>query len=538
MISRVEQTNWVLAWTIFLGFLLAIFLGVTIASSEDPVFAYITAFFCFIVYIAYFKKFTWQIALLLCYIGLTYRPFGFEFTSLELTCGLLGLLAAVTVWQKRPRERLGVLASNSLTLVRWLLLAWIVYVAIHMVYNLVNPLRPAEFVLKNALKPYFAALVPMLMLWYFSGNPTGIRTKDNIMRTLALLTLVGLIFNIGVTCYGILTHSAVADPQAPIWYSGTFLIPGINAKDNPYMLKSLGPSAVFLGAIALYMGRRETGVPKGMAIILLLLGLVGTLLSSARAALAAAVLLVSAMLLIRKQVVAFVMILLLAGVLILVANLFSDQINRDAPLAVARPLQWAMVNKSKEAWGSIENSSQWRHELFLMAIAEWRSEPRIFWFGRGTYGFGTDDFVAMQLYGGFESLKETSLRRGATHNLVTDLLVTYGLVGCVLYYSLILAIIRFLWKAYRSPDTSFVAQALSLFCLIGYASNLPIATVGGGIYPIDMILLLILTIATLHHSQRRETAQEPSAQLHNKLAGHVASQGCPNHLIISLSLTK
>src|SRR4029077_7324226 len=105
------------------------------------------------------------------------------------------------------------LKHGSFSLLRGFLLLWVVYVAIHMWYNIYSPLRPAEFALKNALKTYFEALMPIALLWYFSGKPTGIRIRGNITRTLAILLLVGVIFNIAITCYGILTHHNVVDPE-------------------------------------------------------------------------------------------------------------------------------------------------------------------------------------------------------------------------------------------------------------------------------------------------------------------------------------
>jgi O-antigen ligase len=214
------------------------------------------------------------------------------------------------------------------------------------------------------------------------------------------------------------------------------------------------------------------------------------------------------MLLLRKQILAFGLILIVVGFFVLVANLFSGWVNHNAPLAVARPLQWVMFTKSKEAFGSIENSSLWRRELFQRAITEWQSDPRIFWFGRATYGFGVSDFVAQRIYGGFEAMQTTSLRRGTTHNLVTDLLVTYGLVGCILYYGMILAIIGFLWKVYRSREVPAATKSLVLVCLVSTTVFLAIASVGGGYYSVESIWLLIVLIAMLYQHRPPKADEE------------------------------
>ena len=507
--ATIERINWGLAGVTLAGLVLATFIAISIGSGGYVTLVCLAAFLGFVTYIIYFQKYTWQIALLICYTGLFFWPVGFRLGPTELTSGLGVLLAVTTGWQKRAVERVGILKHSSFSLLRGLLLLWIVYVAIHMWYNIYSPLRPSEFALKNALKTYFEALMPMALLWYFSGKPTGIRIKGNITRTLAILLLVGVIFNLAIACYGILTHHNVADPE--VQYSPAFLIPGINAFENPYMLRVLGPALVLFGATTLCLGQPAARVSRTLSALLVLVGSLGSVLSGGRATIATAVLLVLAMLLVRKQIGAFLIILILAALFILFVNVFSDWINHRVPVAIARPLQWVMVSKNKQAEGSIESSSRWREELFSRAIAEWRSDPRIFWFGRATYGFGVNDFRAMRISGGFEAGIDSSLRRGETHNLLTDLLVTYGLVGCVLYYSLAVAIISFLWIAYRSPTVPSVLKPLRLICLITFVSYPITASIAAGLYSAENMWLLIVFVAALY--QHDSLSNEPNATI-------------------------
>jgi O-antigen ligase len=504
--ANLERINWALAGVTLAGLVLATFLAISIGSGGYLTLICFAAFLGFLTYVIYFQKYTWQIALLICYTGLFFWPLGFRVGSTELTCGLGFLLAVTTGWQRRPVERVGVLKHGSFSLLRGLLFVWIIYVAIHMWYNISNPLLPSEFALKNAFKTYFEVLMPMVLLWYFSRNPTGIRIKGNIMRTLAIVLLVGVFFNMAITCYGILTHHNVADPE--VQYRPAFLIPGINAFENPFMLRALGPMAVLLGAITLCLARDSTGVSRKLSVFLLLVGFLGSLLSSGRAAVTIAVFLVLTMLLLRKQILAFLIILILAGLFVLFVNVFSDWINHRLPVALSRPLQWVMVSKNEEAEASIESSSRWRRELFKMAIDEWRSNPRIFWFGRATYAYGAEDYRSLQVSGGFEGTKDSSLRRGFTHNLITDLLVTYGLVGCILYYCLVLAIVFFLWTVYRSAEVRTMVKPLGLLCLMLSLEQVMYASIGGGFYPIDQAWLLIVLLAVLYRHEPAELRQE------------------------------
>jgi O-antigen ligase len=243
---------------------------------------------------------------------------------------------------------------------------------------------------------------------------------------------------------------------------------------------------------------------------MLAVGFVGSLLSSGRAAVIIALFLVLATLLLRKKFAAFLIILILAGLFVLFINVFSDRINRTLPVALSRPLQWVMVSKNKEAESSIESSSRWREKLFKMAIAEWRSDPRIFWFGRATYAYGVNDYVAARIVGGFEAELDSSLRRGATHNLLSDLLVTYGLIGCILYYCLLLAIIFFLWTIYRSANILPVVKPLSLLCFMASLEYVVYASVGGGFYPTEHVWVVIVLLAVLYRYGPAELQQEPA----------------------------
>ncbi len=505
--ANIERMNWAPIGVMVAGLVFATFVAFSIGSGGYLTLVCLAAFLGFVAYIIYFQKYTWQIALLICYTGLFFWPLGFRVGPTELTCGLAVLLAVTTGWQKRSVERVGILKHRSFSLLRGLLLLWIVYIAFHIWYNISNPLLPSEFALKNALKTYFEALMPIALLWYFSGNPTGIRIKGNIMRTLAILLLLGVIFNIAITCYGILTHHNIVDPE--VQYRPAFLIPGINAFENPFMLRVLGPMTVLLGAITLCLPRDSTGVARTLSVFMLAVGFLGSLLSSGRAAVIIALLLVLATLLLRKQIGTFLIILILSTSFVLFVNVSSDWINHKVPVAISRPLQWVMVvSKNKEAEASIESSSRWRQELFKMAIAEWRSNPRIFWFGRATYAYGVDDYLTMRISGGFEGGMESSLRRGATHNLLTDLLVTYGLIGCILYYCLVIAIILFLWAVYRSADIPPVVKPLSLLCLMSSLEYVVYASVGGGFYPTEQAWLLIVLLTVLYRYRPAELHQE------------------------------
>jgi O-antigen ligase len=224
-------------------------------------------------------------------------------------------------------------------------------------------------------------------------------------------------------------------------------------------------------------------------------GAVGAAVSGGRATLIIGTLSVCGILLLRRKIIALFCLLLLGIVGAAVANLSADWINTKADPFLQRSLQSILIHKKGEAIKSIENSTDWRREVFDRAIEEWRSSPRIFWTGRGTYGFGTADETSMLIVGGYRALIEISLRRGATHNLISDLLVTYGLIGAVLYLTLVGAILRFLWTLYHRRDLSPPAANLAVAAFVASVLWLIYSLIGGNYYPAECVWFMIILVA-------------------------------------------
>ena len=114
--ANIERINWSLVGVMVGGLVLATFLAISIGSGGYLTVVCLAAFLAFVAYIIYFQKYTWQIALLICYTGLFFWPLGFRVGSTELTCGLAVLLAITTAWQKLPVERVGVLKHRSFSI--------------------------------------------------------------------------------------------------------------------------------------------------------------------------------------------------------------------------------------------------------------------------------------------------------------------------------------------------------------------------------------------------------------------------------------
>jgi O-antigen ligase len=133
-----------------------------------------------------------------------------------------------------------------------------------------------------------------------------------------------------------------------------------------------------------------------------------------------------------------------------------------------------------EAKGDIDASSNWRWLLATRAFDEWKSNSRKFFIGRGVHAFTERDIVAVKLEGYFGAM-EVSLRRGATHNIVTDLLITVGLLGTILYVSVFIGFIISMLKILRlAKDSKNITYDTLFVCLLFSVSMIPVFILGGG----------------------------------------------------------
>ncbi|MGI9089239.1 MAG: hypothetical protein ACR2HH_16110 [Chthoniobacterales bacterium] len=481
------QANLGLVAAIVIGLLLATVLGFTVGASEIIPIALMSASAVIVLFVAGLYRYIWQIALFLLFFFFSYRPTSFSFGPLEISCALGAGVIALFIWQKSPRELPAILTEGSFIFLRRALFIWLLYVALHMVYNIVLPYRPSEFSLNNSIKSYFAVSAPFLLLFYFGRSPRGLVVRKDFYWTISRLCFLGLLINLGVRFYQLVG-------------GGTAYIPIIKATSDVYALRTLGPLSMMLGTIGITApAGRKTLIRYVTYWLLLLLGAAGCSVSAGRITLLIGFLMVCAVLVIRRKVGALFLVVIVGILGAAIANLSADWINSQADPFVQRSLQWILIHKKgSEALTTIEGSSNWRRELFNRATDEWRSDPRIFWTGRATYGFGVADETALLISGGYEAIMDSALRRGTTHNLISDLLLIYGVIGLVLYLAVYTSIILFLWKLYRMRSLSPPAANLTLACLVGSLSWFVYSVVGGNFYSIEYVWFLIVLIGALY----------------------------------------
>lgn len=480
------QANLLILGVIIIGLLIAILFGAILGQSEFVPILLIAAVLGAVIFAVGLYRYVWQMALFFLFFAFSYRPTSFSFGALEVSSALGVGLITIFIWQKRGAELPPLFRAPFTIFLQRTLFVWLLYLALHLVFNVTSPYRPGEFALGNAVKSYFSVAAPLLLLFYFIRSPASVIVGKDFFWTIARLCLIGLFINLGVRFYELAT-------------GGTVYIPGIKASENIYALRTIGPLSMMLGAVGITAGgERKTFIRYVIYWLLLLIGATGSALSAGRVTLLIGFASVCGVLVMRRKVVALFLVMVIGILGAALANLCADWINTEANPYLERSLQWMLLHKKGESIRTIESSTDWREDLFRRAIAEWRSNPRVFWTGRATYGFGVADETAILISGGYEALIETALRRGATHNLISDLLVTYGIVGLILYLAVYVAIIRFLWSLLSRRDLSPPAANLVLACFVGSLSWFVYSVAAGNFYPTEYVWFIIILVGAFY----------------------------------------
>lgn len=495
--------------------IIALILGVQLGSGDYYSAALWFGIGLSALYIVHLHRYTWQIATFMVFLGFSLYPLGFEITADHvafLLGAMLGMLYLLSSRGLRPNRELSDCGVRGMQVG---MLLWICYGAVHLTWNHFFPYLPSEYAFKNAIKSYFPAFGMTALLLWFLIKPNGIRAGRNWGTVLVGILVLSLVVNIAVAIYNISIGFGILDQafegsgaMAPT----SLLIPVINLTPGFYILRTISSIAVAMGLLFLTSSSgpaRRNVWGRVLVVAAVILGIAGAVLSSGRGVIIVTGGYAFMIALFRRRLILLVASAFAGLLLIVFVNLFSVQINQDAPYFVQRSLQMFMIEKGVSA-RTIENSSEWRQELAEMAFEEWRSDARITFFGRASYSYSEADRNLTEQLGGYEAGKISSLRRGATHLLVTDCLIQYGIVGLILYYLMLLSIIRFLYLLHREQrrrETEF--HVLTLFLLISFVLMLPMSLVTGAWIATQhgwLLLLLIVGYAQEVRSRREQVS--------------------------------
>jgi hypothetical protein len=511
--DKIKQAQLKVPIAICAGLVLCILVGLLVGGASFVTLKRVGLVLLFAAYALFLQQHTWKIGLAVALLGLNHIGWGFKISTTELSGMVAGLLISITWWRKMRVARPEMMETFLFRIFNLSMLAWLVYSGFHAVYTIMDPFNPYEFALKNFLKTVSGMTGPVALLFYFIHRPRGIIADSNMLRPLIVLGLTALIINIGIRIWGVM--HGIYNPEIAMQLSeeeGYFVVPGFDLIEDPYILRTISPllattCAVVIGSSWL---RQRSPLLRASVILMHLLCFVGAIVSGGRATIVFVFGLSAAALWLRGHYRIVLATALFGVIVALPLNLLPGALNSFPPV-LQRSLQMIVFTQESEyAITSIGTSSSWRWELFKRSIAEWRSDPRIFWFGRATYKFGMEDIIARKRNIG-EADMDISLRRGATHSLLTDLLVVYGICGLVIYFCFVISLLWLLWKMYRRKSMDEVGKMMSLICFLFLAFTFSYGIIGGATFPISVTWLLI---ALFGYCYREIPAREI-----NRLAG-------------------
>jgi O-antigen ligase len=466
-----------------------------------------------VVWILFFQQHTWKVILCYSFLGFLNFAFGFMVADLELALLLSAVLGGTTWWHKNVMERPPVLKHWVFGWFNTICFLWLLYVVGHTIYNIYEPFRPQDYSFKNLIRTTEIWTGPLFMAFYFSLRPRWIMVRQSFPRVMAWLMFFSLVVNILIRLYHFVTGEigGAFDPNDPMSaMEGYVTIPILELTENVFALRGLAPLVMlFSGAcVSTQWFKQQSRGTRRLFHILMILSLTGAAMSGGRGTLAVTMVLFMGVLFVQKRVGLLMACLGAFAVMLAAANVLSDYV-RKAPPLLRRSVNWALIHPDAEATESISGSSDWRFNLFQAALDEWKSDPRIFWFGRATYAYGSGDFTAILLQGE-EGKLQTSLRRGDTHNMVTDLLVCYGICGLILFFATVLSFLYLVWMIRRSEHTDELGKMMALVIFVQMGYTFAYGVLGGGNFPVQVAWLYIVLVSWLyhqHHSARSEEAR-------------------------------
>jgi len=434
-------------------------------------------------------------------LDVTMQPLGFKMEMSVLIGALFAPVFLLTIWRKDivPSPIL-IKYSQGFRALTFIVLG---YIGVHFWYTWRDPVLPFSF--GNVGKSYYNIIFPFVLILLFLLKPPSVNIPKNPIRFISWILFAGLVFNIILFTYGtyFLGFGSSEFEGDEVTHSVLY-IPFLNLIENKYALRMLGPfTALF--AVTILTSPLESSKEARMRLflwVLLFLSFLGSLISMGRATVLFTMFLSSGMFIWRRRF-APLLFFFCIGIFAIITVRFSYEYNPTLiPMPIQRTVALIPGMEMEKAKGSIEGSSDWRYKIFQMALADWQSTPRSFWFGRSTSTVSGSDTAQAAIAALKENVVlDVSLKRAATHNLITDLLVNIGLIGALLVFLLWAFCVLLLFRLARLsfPDSAerqlfIVAGIFGLFTLI-------YGVIGGATFPMQTVVLTCMGVLFFKKSE-------------------------------------
>jgi hypothetical protein len=419
-----------------LGLLVALLLGSLVGESNWAVLSTVAA----LLVIASLAQFTARNLVLVCLSVATLdfwmAPTGFRISPMEQT-GIIAATCWLLVCWRRNFNPLAPTDFFSLKTYRFFQATVYVaagYALVHFVYNFLEPYDELAFGWKGASKAYTQTFGAFVMVVFLARAkllyPMGERGSKAILRVFLLLLIASVAIGLvrAITVGPEQETGLTMEEQSEALR--LFLIPGLNAHDNVYTLRQLGPAAVLIGSVFFFI--RPTGIGAFLPLTITAFGFLGAAVSAGRASiLFASAFMALGMFFSKRGPLAFAV----AGAIAIIAAvvlILPDQALKETPWHVQRSIAYLRPDLRTQATEGIQGSSDMRWNYFKFAWDHYTDgDARLILFGRSVGQLDSVDILSFRLFNEIAQM-EFAVRRLGTHNGLTDFLLGWGLVGYLL----------------------------------------------------------------------------------------------------------
>jgi hypothetical protein len=493
---------------LLLGLIVAVFVGILIGESDWTVLAAIGA----LLVLAALAQFTVRnlLAILLVFATLDFwmAPTGFKIGPME-QIGIIAAACWLLVCWRRDFNRSAPSTFFELKSYRFFQNAVFVaaaYAIGHFIYNYLNPYDELSFGWKGASKSYAQTFGAFVMIVFLARSRLLFPISAQRSKTL-LWTF--LIFLAAVVAIGI-TRAIIIGPEMETGLTlqerselgRLFLIPGLNAHDNLYTLRQLGPAAVLIGSTFFFS--RPANLGPFLPLAITSLGFVGCLVSAGRASLIfAGAFMIAAMVRSKRAPLAFALGGLIA-ILVAVLLITPASYLKESPYSVQRSVGMLRPDLRTQATEGIEGSSDMRWNYFKFAWEYYTSgDARLILFGRSVGQMDSIDVLSYITANELAQM-EFAVRRLSTHNGLTDFIIGWGLFGYLLNMAMCVSCIVLLFSYLRRFSLNSHGGCWIFSAAVFLSFWLVYTHFGGSFVWPSAIVLVLIALSQTNGLQRGE----------------------------------
>jgi len=496
---------------IVVGSLLALYLGATIGETNVFALKILIALMAMILAVIISNKYLVFIAIIIATLDLWAAPLGFKTQPLEQIIGLSGLLFIAVVWHrsKLASDPYSFEGMHSYSIFRVLTYIACVYAGLHFLYNMFFPYALQNFGIQGASKTYLQVYGGFLLiiLGFHFQLFRKIEEKSSIMLFYcfcASFLCLSIIHAIGTIRYGLAPLEQL-DAETVSNLRKAFHVPVLEVWNNFFTMRIMGPIASMICSVMLFFPiNRKVSI---ISFITLLFSVGGSAASGGRASIIFSIgfIILVAFISNKKAIgiaITGALILCTSILLVLPASMIEM-----FPWNVQRSIALIRPNDLQAGRASILHSSQERQRWFDAAIHYWSSgDMRLLLTGHSVTSMDQRDHYAFAMRDNQARL-QFGIRRLATHNVISDLLLGWGIIGYLLNISVWISCIFFLFNLRRLQSGSQMSRNWTLGAILGLSFYVAYSHLGGSwIWPICIVFTITAMAHTLPAAREHEEA--------------------------------